>query len=198
MGFVLLLGGARSGKSALAQEIARRSGRTVTFIATAEALDGEMTARIARHREQRPDAWTTVEEPVALLDRVLAAPASDLVVVDCLTLWVSNLVTRGMDGGQIVAQAGDVATALAVRAAGAVVVSNEVGLGIVPTNALARAYRDTLGAVNAAFAERADRAALMVAGRPLELTSAARFIGELRWPRSSPTFDDAGVTDAGA
>ncbi len=185
MGFVLLLGGARSGKSALALEIARRAGRPVTFIATAEAGDSEMAARIARHREHRPGAWATVEEPVALLDRVLAVPASDLLIVDCLTLWVSNLVTQGIDGGRIVAEAGAVASALAARAAGAVVVSNEVGLGIVPVSALARSYRDTLGTVNAAFTEHADRAALMVAGRPLELTSAARFVEELRWPSSS-------------
>ena len=189
MGFVLLLGGARSGKSALAQEIAQRSGRAVTFIATAEARDGEMAARIARHREQRPGTWTTVEEPVALLHRALGAPESDLVVIDCLTLWVSNLVTRGMDDGHVVAEAGHVASALAGRAAGAVVVSNEVGLGIVPANPLARGYRDTLGAVNAAFAERADRVALMVAGRALELMSATRFVDEVRWP---------GFTDASA
>jgi adenosylcobinamide kinase / adenosylcobinamide-phosphate guanylyltransferase len=173
MPFLLLLGGARSGKSALALDLARRSGGPVTFVATAEAGDEEMAARIARHRAERPAGWTTVEEPLALLDAVVSAPAGDLVVVDCVTLWVTNLVTGGAPAGDVVAAAGAVAAALAERPGGAVVVSNEVGLGIVPDNALARGFRDTLGSVNAAFAGRARRAVLVVAGRLLELTPAA-------------------------
>jgi adenosyl cobinamide kinase/adenosyl cobinamide phosphate guanylyltransferase len=187
MPFVLLLGGARSGKSALAVRIAAGSGARVTFVATAEAGDAEMAERIARHRATRPDAWTTVEEPVAVLDAVLSAPAGDFLVLDCLTLWVSRLVERGEREDAVLAAAGEVARALALRAPGAVVVSNEVGLGIVPANRLARAFRDTLGSVNTAFAALADRTALMVAGRPHELQSAADFMEGIRWPARRPS-----------
>jgi adenosyl cobinamide kinase/adenosyl cobinamide phosphate guanylyltransferase len=183
MPLILLLGGARSGKSALAQELAARSGAPVTLLATAEDADPEMAERIARHRARRPADWTTVEEPVALLQAVDAAPAGDLVVVDCLTLWVSNLMGREAEDSAIIAAATDLGGALAKRTAGAVVVSNEVGLGIVPANALARRFRDTLGSVNAAFAAVADRTALMVAGRLHELTSPSEFVDGL-WPRT--------------
>jgi adenosylcobinamide kinase / adenosylcobinamide-phosphate guanylyltransferase len=175
--YVLLLGGARSGKSALAVEIAGRWGGPVTFVATAEAGDEEMAARIARHRAERPAAWRTVEEPLRLLDAIEEAPAGDLLVVDCLTLWVSNLLPR--DAG---APAAEVAAALAARPGPAVVVSNEVGMGIVPDHPLGRAFRDALGAVNTTFAERAERAALLVAGRLLELAPAARFLEDIEWP----------------
>jgi adenosylcobinamide kinase / adenosylcobinamide-phosphate guanylyltransferase len=180
MAYLLLLGGARSGKSVLAVDIARRWGGPVTFVATAEAGDEEMAARIARHRAQRPAGWRTVEEPVALLDAAGAAPPGDLLVVDCLTLWVSNLLMR--TAPDIVTAAAEVAAALAGRDAPAVVVSNEVGLGIVPDNPLGRAFRDTLGSVNAAFAERAGRAALLVAGRLLELTPPAGILEGTEWP----------------
>jgi adenosyl cobinamide kinase/adenosyl cobinamide phosphate guanylyltransferase len=187
MPFVLLLGGARSGKSALAVEIAVRSGAGVTYVATAEARDEEMAARIARHRAERPAAWTTVEEPLALLEAVRSAPAGDQLVVDCLTLWVSNLVVRGVSGADVVAAAGEVAEALAGRAAGAVVVSNEVGLGIVPANHLARDFRDTLGSVNAVLAARAERAAFIVAGRVHELRPAAEFMKGITWAAGRST-----------
>jgi adenosylcobinamide kinase / adenosylcobinamide-phosphate guanylyltransferase len=176
MPLILLLGGARSGKSALAQEIAVRSGAPVTLLATAEDADQEMAERIAHHRAGRPATWTTIEEPVALLQAVGAAPDGDLLVVDCLTLWVSNLMGREEEDRAIIAAAADLASALAKRRPGAVVVSNEVGLGIVPANALARRFRDTLGSVNAAFAVLADRTALMVAGRLHELTPPSDFV----------------------
>ena len=177
MGYFLLLGGARSGKSSLAVEIARRWGGPVTFVATAGAGDEEMAVRIARHRAERPPAWHTVEEPLDLLDAVRSAPAGDLLVVDCLTLWVSNLLLSGAG-----APAAEVAAALAGRGAPAVVVSNEVGMGIVPDHPLGRAFRDALGAVNTTFAARADRAALLVAGRLLDLTPPARFLEDFQWP----------------
>lgn len=183
--YLLLLGGARSGKSALAVELARRWGGPVTFVATAEASDREMADRIARHRAERPAAWRTIEERVALRDAVAAAPARDLVVVDCLTLWTSNLLLGGTSGDDVVAAAAEAAAALAGRAAPAVVVSNEVGMGIVPDHPLGREYRDVLGSVNAAFAARAGRAALLVAGRLLELTPAARFLEGIEWPVST-------------
>lgn len=178
MGYLLLLGGARSGKSALAVAIAGRWGGPVTFVATAEAGDEEMATRIARHRDERPAGWRTVEEPVAMLGAVEAAPPGDLLVVDCLTLWVSNLLARGAPD----VPAADVAAALAGRAGPAVVVSNEVGLGVVPGTPLGRAYRDALGTVNAAFAARAERAALLVAGRILDLAPTSAFLEELQWP----------------
>lgn len=164
---ILLLGGARSGKSAAALELGAASGRPVTFIATAEAGDEEMAARIERHRAERPAEWRTVEAPLALGTAVAAAADDHFVVVDCLTLWISNLMGAGRTAAQVLQEAGSVADLL--RGRQGVVVSNEVGLGIVPANELARAYRDVLGEVNAVFAGAAARSILMVAGRALEL-----------------------------
>jgi adenosylcobinamide kinase / adenosylcobinamide-phosphate guanylyltransferase len=186
MPFVLLLGGARSGKSALAAEIAERASGAVTVVATAEAGDEEMERRIARHRADRPAGWTTIEEPIALGEPVRLASPADFLVVDCLTLWVSNLLAHGYDDEAIAGAGRQVAAALAVRPRGAVVVSNEVGLGIVPANPLARRFRDTLGAVNVAFAALADRSALLVAGRVSELGSGAEFMEGIQW-QASPT-----------
>ena len=169
MAFVLLLGGARSGKSALAQQVAARTGRPVTVVATAEAGDDEMAARIERHREARPAAWATVEEPLDLLGAVAGAPAGVFLLVDCLTLWVANLLGGGAGAAEIDSAAAE--TVRALQARDSVVVSNEVGLGIVPVNELARRFRDVLGSVNALFAQAADRAVLMVAGRALDLAS---------------------------
>jgi adenosylcobinamide kinase/adenosylcobinamide-phosphate guanylyltransferase len=182
MPFVLLLGGARSGKSALAVEIAKGGDLPVTFIATAEGRDPEMAARIARHRADRPATWVTIEEPVGLLDAVLQVPAEHLILIDCLTLWVSNLIGRGEDPQRILVAARELANALGARSSGGVVISNEVGLGIVPDNELARGYRDTLGFVNTAFAALATRAGFMVAGRVHELKTAADFMEGLQWP----------------
>ena len=170
MPFVFLLGGARSGKSAMAKRLAIESGAPVTFIATAEPIDDEMAARILRHRDERPPEWRTIEAPLDLPSAIRSAPHGDFLVVDCLTLWVSNLLEAGSDTDQIRSAADEVAHELVGR--DCVVVTNEVGLGIVPVNQLARAYRDVLGAVNSTFAGSAERAVLMVAGRALALTSA--------------------------
>jgi adenosyl cobinamide kinase/adenosyl cobinamide phosphate guanylyltransferase len=167
---VLLLGGARSGKSDAAVRLAAESGASVMFIATAEAGDAEMAERIERHRAQRPTAWTVVEAPLDLASAVASAPQADYVIVDCLTLWVSNLLGHGQAAGEVLAEARRVADKLRDRSS--VVVSNEVGLGIVPANELARLFRDTLGSVNEIFASAASRTLLMVAGRALPL---ARF-----------------------
>ena len=139
----------------------------MTFIATAEALDEEMATRIAQHRRERPAGWATVEEPLALRDAVAAVEPGSAAIVDCLTLWVSNTLDR--DGEAVLAEAAATAELAAAHPAPVIVVSNEVGLGIVPANADARAYRDRLGAVNRVFAERAETAALVVAGRLLRL-----------------------------
>ena len=167
MGFVFLLGGARSGKSDRAQQLATESGLPVTVIATATAGDDEMIARIQHHRASRPHGWSTIEEPIDLAAAIQSANEGDFVIVDCLTLWVSNLLEAGSAPDAIRTAAEISAAAMADRRG--VVVSNEVGLGIVPANPLARTYRDVLGAVNAGFARCAERSVLMVAGRLLEL-----------------------------
>jgi len=167
MGFVLVLGGARSGKSDMAQRLGVESARPVTFIATATPGDAEMALRIERHRLSRPSHWTTLEAPLDLCAAVSGAAVDDFVIVDCLTLWVSNLLGAGRAPVEIIALAEDAARAVARR--DGVVVTNEVGLGVVPANELARTFRDALGAVNKIFAGCSERALLMVAGRTLEL-----------------------------
>jgi len=163
---VVLLGGARAGKSALAVELAARWDGEVAYIATAEAGDEEMARRIEQHRAERPQRWTTIEEPFALRDALAGLEARTLAVVDCLTLWVANLTARG---DSVLEQAEAVAALAAERAAPVIVITNEVGLGVVPPSVLGREYRDVLGAVNAAFVRRASDAAFVVAGRPLPL-----------------------------
>jgi adenosyl cobinamide kinase/adenosyl cobinamide phosphate guanylyltransferase len=169
MSMTLLLGGARSGKSELSVRLAASSGRPVVVVATAEARDDEMAERIRRHRAARPASWTTLEVPLDLGDAVPQLPPDAFVVLDCLSLWVSNAMEAETTDDAISEEAREVAGALGRRDAPALVVSNEVGLGIVPVNALARRYRDLLGRVNAAFAGAASDAYLVVAGRALRL-----------------------------
>jgi adenosylcobinamide kinase / adenosylcobinamide-phosphate guanylyltransferase len=169
MALVLLLGGSRSGKSSLAVGLSKASGRPVTFVATAEARDQEMAERIARHRSARPKGWRTVEEPLDLRAAVAQADGDVCLVVDCLSLWVANLLERGWGEEAIEEEARAVAALAAARAPLTVAVTNEVGMGIVPTTPLGRSYRDLLGRVNAAWAASAAEAALVVAGRLLPL-----------------------------
>ncbi len=170
MPLTFLLGGARSGKSALAVRIASEWGGPVVFVATAEARDDvEMSARIARHRRERPPAWTTVEEPLDLTGALAHAPEGACLVVDCLTLWAANALEAGWDDEAIERTAVEAAALAAARTALTVVASNEVGMGIVPDAPLGRAFRDVLGRVNAVFAGEAEHAFLVVAGRRLEL-----------------------------
>jgi adenosyl cobinamide kinase/adenosyl cobinamide phosphate guanylyltransferase len=169
MALTLLLGGARSGKSELSVRLAASSDHPVVVVVTAEARDDEMAERIRRHREARPSSWTTVEASVEVEHAVHELPADAFVVLDCLSLWVSNAIEAGLEDDVIVEHARRVATALAGRGAPAVVVSNEVGLGIVPVNALARRYRDALGRVNVVFAKASERSYLVVAGKSLPL-----------------------------
>jgi adenosylcobinamide kinase / adenosylcobinamide-phosphate guanylyltransferase len=170
MALTVLLGGARSGKSALAVRRARDLGGPVVFVATGEARDAEMADRIARHRAERPAEWTTAEAPLELAGALEAAPAPACVIVDCLSLWVANLLERGDDEAAIVALARTAAAIAAERPGSTIAVSNEVGMGIVPANELARRYRDALGRVNAVWAAAAAEAALVVAGRQLRLS----------------------------
>ncbi len=170
----LVLGGARSGKSRYAIDQAHQLRGPVAFVATARALDRDKAARIARHRAERPPKWTTVEEPLDLAAACRrAARAHDLVVVDCATVWVSNLMERGDDDVAVLAAADALATLLRERVVSVIVVSNEVGQGVHPPSELGRRFRDLLGLVNQRLAAVADRVTLMVAGLPLTLKDAA-------------------------
>jgi adenosylcobinamide kinase / adenosylcobinamide-phosphate guanylyltransferase len=169
MGLTVLLGGARSGKSELSSKLASSTDLPVVVVVTAEARDEEMTERIRRHRDSRPAGWSTVEEPIELATAVRDLAPDAFAVLDCLSLWVSNAMEAGLGDERIIDEAREIASALAKRAAPAVVVSNEVGLGIVPVNALARRYRDTLGRVNTAFVSEAEGAYFVVAGKALAL-----------------------------
>ena len=168
---LFVLGGARSGKSRFALD-AHRSADRVTFLATAQRGDADMAARIARHRAERPPHWRTVEAPHDLVPCLRAACAdADAVVVDCLTLWISNLMLRGDADDGIVTQGEELAAVLALRPADVTLVSNEVGEGVHPPTAAGRRFRDLLGIVNQRVAGAADRVVLMVAGLPLAVKS---------------------------
>src|SRR6186713_379034 len=168
----LVLGGARSGKSTHAEKLATGSlhgapPHPAVYVATAQAGDVEMATRIVAHRARRGANWTTLEEPLKL-DEALASAAShgQPVLVDCLTLWLSNVM---LGGGDVDQAADDLVGALEGLAVPVVLVSNEVGLGIVPDTPLGRAFRDAQGRLNMRIAERADRVVLMTAGLPLTL-----------------------------
>ncbi|RJF87903.1 bifunctional adenosylcobinamide kinase/adenosylcobinamide-phosphate guanylyltransferase [Oleomonas cavernae] len=162
----LVLGGARSGKSRYAEGLVTAGPAPWVYVATAQAFDDEMVARIARHRADRADGWQTVEAPLDLAGALDAAPAGATVLVDCLTLWLTNLML-GEHG--ITAAIEALEAALDRRAAPVVLVANEVGLGIVPDNALARAFRDEAGRLNQRLAARAGRVLFLAAGLPLTL-----------------------------
>jgi adenosylcobinamide kinase/adenosylcobinamide-phosphate guanylyltransferase len=160
----LVLGGARSGKSRYAEQAVMASAAPWVYVATAEAFDAEMTARIAEHRGRRGGQWQTVEAPLDLAGAIAGAPASATLLVDCLTLWLNNLMFNNRD---IDAETEGLEAALAARQAPSVLVSNEVGSGIVPDNAEARRFRDLQGRLNQRLAARADRVVLLVAGLPM-------------------------------
>ncbi|HST69543.1 MAG TPA: bifunctional adenosylcobinamide kinase/adenosylcobinamide-phosphate guanylyltransferase [Solirubrobacterales bacterium] len=172
MPLTLLLGGARSGKSSLAVARARALAVPVVFLATAEALDAEMEERVSRHRVERDPAWVTVEEPLDLERALAAVPAEGCAIVDCLSLWVANLVQQDLGEEEVVGRSRRAAEAAGSRPGATIAVSNEVGMGVVPEFELGRRYRDALGRVNAAWAAAADEALLVVAGRTLELGAA--------------------------
>jgi adenosylcobinamide kinase / adenosylcobinamide-phosphate guanylyltransferase len=180
---IFILGGARSGKSAYAQQLAQDLGdRGVTYVATAEAGDDEMRARITTHRAERPGGWRTVEAPrLAGLDLAAAAAGARVVLLDCVTLLVSNaVIAAGDDADSAAAEAAasrEVDALLAAYSAGDcawIVISNEVGMGLVPPYPLGRVYRDALGRANQRIAAAADRVLLLVAGLPWELKKPER------------------------
>jgi adenosylcobinamide kinase/adenosylcobinamide-phosphate guanylyltransferase len=166
-GALLVLGGARSGKSRYAQARAEATGLSPVFVATAQAHDKEMADRIARHRDDRDVRWRTIEEPFALPDLIAREAGGDrILLIDCLTLWASNLMLAERDG--------EAEGALLVRAICAahgplILVSNEVGLGIVPDNALARRFRDVAGRINQQVAAACAEVQFLAAGLPLRL-----------------------------
>ena len=170
---IFVLGGARSGKSRFAEQLASQGGR-VLYVATAEALDDEMRLRIAAHRRQRPADWDTLEEPIALptvLGRVLEG--YDTCLLDCLTLWISNMLLAAEDSPnaeQEILSAADELLELYERSSATwIVVSNEVGLSVVPASPLGRTFRDVQGRVNQMMAARADRAYMLIAGLATDL-----------------------------
>ena len=186
---IAFTGGARSGKSTAALSAAKSLDAPVTFIATAEAGDAEMAARIERHRADRPWDWTTIETPLRLAAAVRSVDAGATMVIDCLSMWVSNRMLAEISGApagpasetsggephspefirSLVDEAGNLGALLRERSGTAIVVTNEVGSGVVPATPLGRAYRDVLGSVNQAIFASANRAFLVVAGRLLEL-----------------------------
>ncbi|MCL7462520.1 bifunctional adenosylcobinamide kinase/adenosylcobinamide-phosphate guanylyltransferase [Pseudomonas sp. NW5] len=165
----LILGGARSGKSRLAERLACESGLAVTYIATATAGDAEMSARIAHHRARRPADWALIEEPLALMSVLRAEAAADrCLLVDCLTLWLSNLLWME-EGAHLERERDALLAGIQALPGRILLVSNESGLGVVPLGELTRRYVDEAGWLHQALAERADRVQLCVAGLPLLL-----------------------------
>lgn len=166
----LVIGGARSGKSCHAQALAQAMAPRRIFIATAQPFDDEMRDRIARHQADRDASWTTVDAPTTLPAAIRAhATGNDVVLVDCLTLWLSNLLLADAD---LDAAGDDLIAATFAASAPIVFVSNEVGYGIVPDNALARHFRDAAGRLNQRLAATCDATDLVVAGIPLRLRGA--------------------------
>lgn len=168
----LVGGGARSGKSAFALEHARSLGARRTLLATAEAHDAEMRARIAQHRRERGADFATVEEPTAVAEAVRALRDLDVVVIDCLTLWLSNLLLRDDSPARIAEQVDALCETLRAAPFSAVIVTNEVGMGIVPETSLGRAFRDLAGLAHQRIARSADQVYLAALGSVLRLRPA--------------------------
>lgn len=165
----LVLGGAASGKSAFAEGLTCAMGRPCLYIATAQAFDDEMKEKIERHRDRRGSGWHTVEAPLEIAAALAAAPAEGAVLFDCATLWLSNRMLAGQD---LDSAGADLCGALAACPAPVVIVSNEVGQGIVPEHAMGRAFRNAQGQVNQALAAQAECAVQVIAGLPLVLKGA--------------------------
>jgi adenosylcobinamide kinase / adenosylcobinamide-phosphate guanylyltransferase len=166
MSIILIIGGARSGKSLRAESRARSFLSQPIYIATAEALDGDMHERIALHQARRGNDWIEREAPLALVEALDATDGGGARLVDCLTLWLSNLMHAERDWSQ---QTTGLVAALRAQKSPVVLVSNEVGLGIVPDNALARRFRDAAGLMNQMIAQAADEVEFIVAGLPVRV-----------------------------
>jgi adenosylcobinamide kinase/adenosylcobinamide-phosphate guanylyltransferase len=169
---VLVLGGARSGKTGFAERLAMRLGDSPAYLATAEALDSEMRERVATHQRLRGERFTTIEEPIEVPTALIRASNDhDVILVDCLTLWISNM----LGAGENVAAATEelAATLVQLKRSRIVLVSNEVGLGIVPDNALARTFRDLAGTAHQRLAEICHHVYFVAAGLPLTMKGIA-------------------------
>jgi adenosyl cobinamide kinase/adenosyl cobinamide phosphate guanylyltransferase len=175
----LVLGGARSGKSRHAVAMARSASLRTGFVATAEGIDASMRGRIARHQAERPRDWITVEEPLEVVPacRRLARQV-DVIVVDCLTVWVSNQLARARNDDAVLSAAEGLARLMRERLCSLILVSNEVGDGVHPPTEIGLRFRDVLGSVNQCAAAAADRVTLMVAGIPVEIKRAAMLPAE--------------------
>ncbi len=167
---ILVLGGCRSGKSSHALQLAETMGRRRVFVATCVPHDDEMQNRVDRHRRERSDTWRTLEIPINLAEAIRAHnPAADVILVDCLTLWLNNLLMQTQDTNQMQRAIDELAEAVKTAPHAVILVSNEVGAGIVPENRLARLYRDLAGWTNQAIAAACDRVVWTVAGIPVTI-----------------------------
>jgi len=167
---ILITGGVRSGKSTYAQKIAESSGAKVFYIATAEALDDEMEKRIKSHKKSRPKAWTTIEEPVNIAKIVNTLPfGNNMVILDCLTLLISNLIHKNRSDSEIRSDIKNIIKSLRKKSELSIIVTNEVGSGIIPDNRLSRRFRDLQGMVNQIVAKEADKVCLLVSGIPVQI-----------------------------
>ena len=172
---VVITGGARSGKSRFAQELAKRGGEDVVFIATAAVRDEEMRKRIVGHRLARPPQWVTIEEEIDLVGAIETRGGEPkTIIIDCITLWLSNLIERGDEDERIRQEARQLKDTLQRSPHSIILVTNEVGSGIVPENPLARRFRDLAGEVNQILASSAQELYLMVAGIPMKLEPSRR------------------------
>jgi adenosylcobinamide kinase/adenosylcobinamide-phosphate guanylyltransferase len=167
---IFITGGARSGKSCLAEKLAEDLGEPLCYIATGEARDGEMAERIATHRQRRGDSWLTVEEPLRLRHAIEAANGRHrAILVDCITLWITNLLFHYDAVEPVLVEVRALAELLPDLNTPLILVSNEVGMGIVPENALARSFRDLAGQANRILAEAADEVYVTISGIPMKL-----------------------------
>lgn len=163
---IFVTGGARSGKSSFAEQLAKNQNSEVTYLATAQAFDEEMTDRIIRHQNDRPAKWKTIEEPLNI-PQIVKQIQTPIILLDCLSLWVSNMILADLEDKQILAMTDELLDTLQHKQA--ILVTNEVGLSIVPENALARRYRDILGWVNQKCAASSHEAWMLVSGLPIQL-----------------------------
>ena len=171
---ILILGGARSGKSSFAQQLAAKANGNVIFLATSQAGDDEMAERISRHKASRPASWRTIEEPLDLVGLLqIEATSADVVLIDCLTLWVSNILIRDGDSAEeeVLKQIGGILDNYRQGNTSYIMVSGEVGMGLVPANPMGRAFRDILGRLNQELARKADKVFMLIAGIPVDIKS---------------------------
>jgi adenosylcobinamide kinase/adenosylcobinamide-phosphate guanylyltransferase len=173
---ILVGGGVRSGKSAFALQLARRLGGRRLFLATAEARDDEMRLRIERHRRERGPDFETVEEPLAVPEAIRKNATHDVILVDCLTLWLTNLLLKHDDPAPALARLDDLDAVLAERRGHTIIVTNEVGMGIVPESALGRAFRDLAGTAHQRLSRTAEEVYMALLGTMLRLKPAPAFI----------------------